>query len=62
VVIDGEKCEGHARCWALCPEVFDVDDDGYGRVRDVDITPYVAAVQRAVLNCPERAIELVEPD
>ena len=29
VVVDREKCQGHNRCYALAPEVFDVDDLGF---------------------------------
>ena len=27
--VDDEKCQGHNRCYALAPELFDVDDYGY---------------------------------
>ena len=26
--LDAEKCQGHNRCYALAPELFDVDDYG----------------------------------
>jgi ferredoxin len=26
VHLDSEKCQGHNRCYALAPELFDVDD------------------------------------
>jgi ferredoxin len=57
VAVDPNLCQGHARCTLSCPEVFDVDDDGFAVV----LTPHVAAlheaaVEDAVLNCPERAI------
>ena len=29
VHVDPEKCQGHNRCYALAPELFDVDDLGY---------------------------------
>ena len=29
VHVDGDKCQGHNRCYALAPELFDVDDLGY---------------------------------
>ena len=28
VHIDSERCQGHNRCYALAPELFDVDDYG----------------------------------
>jgi ferredoxin len=61
VTIDADRCQGHARCWSLCPEVFDVDDRGYGSVRtDVDATQYEDNVRRAEQNCPELAITVTE--
>jgi ferredoxin len=57
VSIDPDRCQGHARCWELCPEVFGLDEAGNGVV----LTPEVAAesqdsARNAALNCPERAI------
>ena len=55
-----ERCQGHARCVAFAPDVFDIDDEGYAHVRpgceerpDDD-----AAVVQAAENCPEQAIDL----
>ena len=28
VRIDQDRCQGHARCFALAPDLFDVDDYG----------------------------------
>ncbi|GIT75555.1 MAG: hypothetical protein Ct9H300mP31_00860 [Acidimicrobiaceae bacterium] len=28
IKVDAEKCEGHSRCYALAPELVDVDDLG----------------------------------
>jgi ferredoxin len=59
VQIDQEKCQGHARCAALAPEIFDTDDIGHGVVRTPDVPPSLeAAAQLAAGNCPERAIVL----
>ena len=30
--VDPEKCQGHARCYGLAPEIFDVDDYGQASV------------------------------
>jgi ferredoxin len=59
--IDHEACTGHGRCYALAPELFDADDEGYGRVTAPDSAVPAAledAARRAVNNCPERAITL----
>jgi ferredoxin len=62
VRIEGELCAGHARCQALAPAVFDVDDQGYGVVLAPEVPPAEEeSVQRAERNCPERAV-LVEGD
>jgi len=59
VTVDPEVCAGHAHCWALCPEVFGLSDDGYAFVR-VDEVPLEleATVQRAAGRCPTHAITL----
>ena len=58
IQLDQETCQGHSRCYALAPEVFDVDDDGFAVVLiDGELPPELE--EKAVLaaaNCPERAI------
>ena len=61
--IDSRLCQGHARCAALAPELFDLDENGFGIVRPGCEHP-PADDPRALLavdNCPEQAIVL-EPD
>jgi ferredoxin len=59
VSIDSSRCQGHGRCALASPEVFDVDDDGYGVVLESEPSPdLLADVQLAIDNCPERAISL----
>ena len=60
VRVDPDKCQGHARCYSLAPEVFDVDDYGQASVI-VDQVPegLEEKVRLAVANCPEYAIEVV---
>ena len=31
--VDPDKCQGHARCHALAPELFELDELGNARVR-----------------------------
>jgi ferredoxin len=66
VEIDAEMCQGHGRCAVVCPELFDVDDSGYGFVRtevpDAVTADLVSRARQAVLNCPERAITLIESE
>jgi ferredoxin len=57
VAVDAELCQGHARCWGICPEVFDLDEEGHAVVLIEDVPPHLERkVRDAVLNCPERAI------
>ena len=62
VSIEAEKCQGHNRCYALAPELFDVDDYGQAVVvGDGTVTPDLAEKARlAVANCPEFAISIEE--
>lgn len=57
--VDLSRCQGHARCWALAPERFGLDDEGYGYVLPGQEGSYnEEIVQKAMKNCPERAIRL----
>jgi ferredoxin len=62
VVIDGEVCQGHLRCMATAPDLFDADDQGHGVAPDrpLELESEIEAVQLAVLACPEGAIR-IEP-
>lgn len=59
--VDNEICAGHGNCTAICPEVFELDDDGYAKVI-VDVVPVQleAAVRTAADQCPERAISITD--
>jgi len=53
------KCEGHNRCHALAPELFEVDELGLATARSAGIVPPGLEVKAelAIANCPEFAIE-----
>lgn len=60
--VDPDKCQGHARCKALAPELFDLDtygnahEAGNGQVPEgLEDKAYLARA-----NCPEFAIEVTE--
>jgi ferredoxin len=60
--VDPDRCQGHGRCYALAPELFDVDDYGLSSVIG-DGTVLAGLEEKARLavgNCPEYAIEVVE--
>ena len=55
--VNADLCQGHARCWDICPEVFDLDDEGHSVVIQPDVPPELEDKAReAARNCPERAI------
>ena len=60
VHVDPEKCQGHNRCFAIAPELFDVDDYGYAtEIGDGTVPPELEDKARlAVENCPEFAISI----
>jgi len=59
VSIDTAKCAGHARCNAVAPEVYALDDDGYALPYDGEVPPELEAKAReGAESCPERAIVL----
>jgi ferredoxin len=60
VTVDGNKCQGHNRCYALAPELFDVDDYGQAVViGDGTVPPdLIDKARLAVANCPEYAISI----
>ena len=62
VSVNSELCQGHNRCYALAPELFDVDDYGTAVViGDGTVTAELEDKARlAVANCPEYAITLHE--
>ena len=62
VQINPELCQGHGRCYDLAPGLFGDDDEGYGQVLSDGAVPSEAEhdARLATLNCPERAVELLE--
>ncbi len=62
VHLDSEKCQGHNRCYALAPELFDVDDFGQAVLLVEGEVPaeLETKARLAASNCPEYAIKIVE--
>ena len=60
--VDPDLCQGHNRCKALAPELFDLDDYGNASAaNDGQVPPgREEEAQLAISNCPEFAIEIVE--
>ena len=57
-----ELCQGHNRCCAIAPELFEADDLGNAHVTgDGTVADALQAKARlAVKNCPEHAVRLEE--
>ena len=61
VRVDAGVCAGFGVCLGLCPEVFELHDDGYAIVRVSEVPPELEdAVRQAVSQCPASAISLSE--
>jgi ferredoxin len=58
VHVDSSKCQGHNRCYALAPELFDVDDYGNAFELNEGVVPagLEDKARLAAANCPEFAI------
>jgi ferredoxin len=61
VHVDDDRCKGHGVCCGLCPEVFELTDEGYSATRVSEVPKqYDDLVRRAVDECPEGAISIAE--
>ena len=60
--VDPDKCQGHARCKSLAPELFELDE--FGNAHEIgDGTVPAGLEEKAYLaksNCPELAIDIIE--
>ena len=60
--VDQDKCQGHARCKSLAPELFNLDE--YGNAHEIGDGSVPAGLEDkawlAQTNCPEIAIEVTE--
>lgn len=60
ISLDSNKCQGHGRCYALAPQLFEPDDEGFAVLcgnGDVGAALEDEALLAAD-NCPEYAIEV----
>ena len=60
IKLDSGKCQGHGRCYALAPDLFESDDEGYAVLKVEGSVP-ADREDDAILaadNCPEYAIEI----
>jgi len=64
ITVDQARCQGHALCALGAPELFELSmEDGHARpAHDTVPADRHDAAVRAELDCPERAISLVDTD
>jgi len=61
VHVDAGICAGFGVCLGLCPEVFELHEDGYAIVRVGEVPQDLEdEVRKAVKQCPANAISLSE--
>jgi ferredoxin len=61
VDIDLQRCQGHGKCMLECPEVFDMDEQGFAVLTAPEFDESLrAAAQRCVNDCPEAALRIVD--
>jgi ferredoxin len=56
--VDKSLCIGCGLCTAVCPEVFEMDDDGMAKAIEVEIPEKLSgSVEDAKTQCPVSAIK-----
>jgi ferredoxin len=59
--VDKALCVGHAQCFAVDPDLFPIDDDGYSVLEEREVAPNDEELaRRGVAACPEQALILDE--
>ena len=55
-----DLCQGHNRCRALAPELIEIDDLGFARIKGDGLvsSEFGEKARLAVKNCPEYALRL----
>jgi ferredoxin len=60
VSVDSDRCTGHARCWLVDPDLFQLDESGNSAIGEGLPVPIdkEALTDIAVQNCPEQALSI----
>jgi len=62
VHLERSKCAGHAQCYALHPDLFPIDEEGYSILEEHTVAPGDEQATREGVNaCPEVAL-IIEED
>jgi ferredoxin len=63
VNVDLERCQGHGLCSAVAPEIYELDDDGFCTIGQVELpADQLSQATLGAKNCPEMAITVTELD
>ena len=61
--IEKDKCVGNARCAAIAPDLYPLDDAGYISTDHVDVPEgQEMLAKRGARSCPERIIHVEEDE
>lgn len=60
VAVDLDTCDGNGVCMSICPEVFEVRDDGLHLLQEEPGDELRKKVLGAEVSCPTRAITVKE--
>lgn len=59
--IDRARCTGNARCWAVAPDLYPLDEEGYIASDGFDVPAgQEDLARRGARACPERVIAIEE--
>jgi ferredoxin len=60
IVVVKSKCTGHARCAAVAPELYELDQNGYIAFTEKPVPPQLEEqAVRGARACPERALKVI---
>lgn len=61
VIVDNERCIGCGACQAICPDIFEFDDEGIMQATDNEINDELQEdVVDAIEGCPVDAIKEIK--
>lgn len=60
LLLDSTRCQGYGLCQDPAPELIDLDEWGYARLRETTVPDDDAEAAAAVAACPNSALKLVK--
>ena len=61
VICDIELCQGHGRCEAMAPDIFNLNENGYLEQEVIQVPPGLEEQARlGAESCPEEILTIVE--